>query len=204
MNSKITGIVDSVSKLYLEYGIRGVTMDDVAHHLSISKKTLYEYFTDKKQLVWAVLDHIKKEWDHRFSSHVCIDCNAIEELFHFYEIQVKMIKSNKPAFVYDLRKYYPEVFNYFQKLKREMIEEHFLSNLAKGQEEGLYRTDMDGEIISKLNLMRIEGIMNNEYFTLDDFLNTDLFTEIFKYHLYGIASENGRKIIEKKFNNIEN
>jgi TetR/AcrR family transcriptional regulator, cholesterol catabolism regulator len=204
MNEKITEIVDNVSKLYLEYGIRGVTMDDVAHRLSISKKTLYEYFNDKEQLVWAVLDHVKNEWDNRFAANMCDNCSAIDELFYFYEIQVKMIKNNKPAFVYDLKKYYPEVYKHYQNLKQEMIVDHFLGNLNKGQKEGYYRKDMDNEIISKLNLMRIEGIMNNEYFTIEDLLNTELFTEIFKYHLYGIVSEKGRKIIEQKFSNIDN
>lgn len=198
MDEKRKSIVENISKLYLEYGIKGVTMDDVAHRLSISKKTLYEYFTDKKQIVWAVLEYIKDDWESRFSSFECEGSNAIDELLFFYKIQVKMIKSNKPAFVYDLQKYYPDVYSNFQELKQKMIVENFTNNIIEGKKEGLYREDLNEEIIAKLNLIRIEGIMNSNYFTLDELVSTELFTEIFKYHLFGIVSEKGRIIVNKE------
>ncbi|NQU35118.1 MAG: TetR/AcrR family transcriptional regulator [Bacteroidetes bacterium] len=201
MDDKTKKIVDSVTKLYHEYGIKGVTMDDVAHRLSISKKTLYEHFKDKKDLVLAVLEHARKEWDCHFSSFECKDCSAIDELFHFYEIQVKMIRSNRPAFVYDLKKYYPEVYSNFHKIKQKLIFENFVNNIKKGKIEGLYRDDINGEIISKLNLMRFEGILDSEYFTIEELLSTELFTEIFKYHLFGIVSDKGRDIVNQKFSN---
>ncbi len=204
MNKKAKEIVSKVAAMYLEYGIRGVTMDDVAHKLGISKKTLYEYFVDKKELVSAVLENARKEWDESFASCECIEGSAIDELLHFYELQVKMIKSNKPAFIYDLKKYYPEVFKRFHNIKQKLILENFENNMNKGKEEGLYREDINVEIIAKLNLMRFEGIMDSELFSIDDFMSPDLFTEIFKYHLYGVVNDKGRKLIDDKFNNTAN
>ncbi len=204
MNEKAKDIVNKVAAMYLEYGIRGVTMDDVAHKLGISKKTLYEYFNDKKELVSAVLENARKEWEERFSSYKCEEKTAIDELLHFYELQVKMIKSNKPAFIYDLKKYYPEVFKRFHKVKQNLILNNFEKNMIKGKAEGLYRQDINIGIIAKLTLMRFEGIMDSELFSIDDFVSTDLFTEIFKYHLYGIVNEEGRKLVDNKFNNTAN
>ena len=204
MEDKNKAIVEKVSAMYLEYGIRGVTMDDIAHKLSISKKTLYEYFSDKKELVSAVLENARVEWDTRFESIDCSNISAIDELIHFYEIQVKMIKSNKPAFIYDLKKYYPEMFNRFHSIKQNMILNRFENNIIKGKKEGLYREDINVGIIAKLNLMRFEGITNSEFFSIDDLLSPDLFTEIFKYHIYGIVNEKGRELVDSKFSNKAN
>lgn len=204
MNEKTKEIVKKVSAMYFEYGIRGVTMDDVAHNLGISKKTLYEYFSDKSELVSAVLEFGREEWESQFLSYNCDNCTAIDEVFHFYSIQTRMVKSNKPAFIYDLKKYYPEIFERFHCIKQELILENFKTNLKKGIREGLYREDINIDILAKLHYMRFESIMNKEYFSIDDFNFPDLFTEIFKYHIYGITTEKGRKVAEEKFNNTTN
>ncbi|MCK4677726.1 MAG: TetR/AcrR family transcriptional regulator, partial [Bacteroidales bacterium] len=121
MDDKVLAIVKKVRTLYTEYGIKSVTMDDVAHELSISKKTLYQHFADKKDLVLAVLkeDYRKRQID--FSSILNNKVNAIEELFLYYKLQIRIIRDHKPSFVYDLKKYYPDIFNHFQVIKRERI-----------------------------------------------------------------------------------
>lgn len=202
MDDKVKSIVDRVAKMYLEYGIKGVTMDDVAHRLAISKKTLYQHFKDKKELVWAALEHQNKKKHFDFSILEERDTNAIDELFYYYEVQVQMIKNHKPAFVYDLKKYYPDIFTHFQKLKHNRILETVKNNLLKGKKEGLYRENLNEDIISRLNLMRIEGIMNSDIFSVEELVSTNLFSEIFRYHLFGIVSDKGRKIVQQKFNNI--
>ncbi len=204
MDDKIKTIVDRVAKMYLEYGIKGVTMDDVAYKLAISKKTLYQYFKDKKDLVWAVIEHHDGEKKIDFSILGGSSSNAIDELFSFYDIQVEMIKNHKPAFVYDLRKYYPEIYIHFQKIKHKRIIESIITNLRKGKKEGLYRSDINEDIISRLSLMRIEGIMNSDFFSVEEIVSADLFSEIFTYNLYGIVSDKGRDIIQQKFNKISN
>ena len=115
-----------------------------------------------------------------------------------------MIKSNKPAFIYDLRKYYPKIYNRYEKVKREMIVKQFEDNIIQGKREGVYREDINEQVLAKLNLMRIEGIMSTEYFSLEEYTSSDLFTEIFKYHLYGIVSDEGRKQIKNRFNHETN
>jgi|FLOH01.1.fsa_nt_gi TetR/AcrR family transcriptional regulator, cholesterol catabolism regulator len=202
MEEKIKIIVEKVAKLYCEYGIKSVTMDDISHTLAISKKTLYNYFSDKEELVWAVIEHLNKERQIDFSIHKNKNSNAIEELFYYYEIQVQMIKNHKPTFVYDLRKYFPEIYIHFQKNKQNRILESVKDNLVKGKKEGLYRSDLNEDIISRLTLMRIEGILNSDIFDVEEIVSTNLFSEMYRYHLYGIVSDKGRKIFEQKINNI--
>ena len=198
MTDRRIEIAEKVCKLFREFGIKSVTMDDIARHLSISKKTLYEYFTDKGDLVRGVMESIARNKAIDLSVPQKKQVNAIEELFYYYNVQVQMIKDHKPSFIYDLKKYYPDLFEEFQEVKRQRILESVRENLIKGKKEGLYRNDVDESVIARLNLMRIEGIMNSGTFSFEEMVSPDFFSEIFKYHVYGIVSDKGRQLFEQE------
>ena len=203
MSNKKQEIIEKVKDLYKAYGIKSVTMDDAAHHLAISKKTLYQFFQDKDELVSSVVecDFEQKNLQTYIDSD---NLNAIEEVFEYYKMQIRMIKDHKPSFIYDLRKYYPEIFSKVQQRMRDRILNVTILNLKKGKKEGIYRNDLDEEIISRLNLMRIEGIMSGEFFVPGEGLTHKLFTEIYKYHMNGIVNDAGRKILAKHLETINN
>jgi len=204
MKDRRIEIAEKVCKLYRNYGIKSVTMDDAAHHLGISKKTLYEYFADKRDLVVAVMQSIEQNKAVDFSVPRETKVNAIEELFYYYSVQVKMIRDHKPSFIYDLKKYYPDLYEKFQMNKKQRIHESVQNNLIKGKKEGLFRNDLNEDVIARLNLMRIEGIMNSGTFSLEEMVSPDLFSEIFRYHVYGIISDKGRNIFEQELNKLNN
>jgi len=203
MSDKKQEIIEKVRDLYKTYGIKSVTMDDVAHHLTISKKTLYQYFQDKDELVGAVVecDYNQKNLETKLDS---TSLNAIEEVFEYYKMQIRMIQDHKPSFIYDLRKYYPNIFASVQKRMRERIMSNTRSNIINGKQEGIYRFDIDEEIIARLNLMRIEGIMYGDFFEYGESMSPKLFTEIYKYHMYAIVNDSGRKILEKHLADMNN
>lgn len=203
MNHKRQEILEKVWSLYYEYGIRSVTMDDVVHELGISKKTLYQFFTDKSELVKAALEcetNLRKK-QHREA--IAGITNAIEEMLKYYDFQIKMIKEHNSSLIYDLKKYYPEIHNEFLNQKRKGIYEGVLSNLKRGKAEGLYRTDLDEEIISKLNLMRIEAFINIGIFSNEEIMTPSFFKELFKYHMYGIVNDYGRKILDQNIDKLK-
>jgi len=204
MRDRKIEIAEKVCKLFREFGIKSVTMDDIARHLSISKKTLYEYFTDKKDLVKGVMESNSRNKAIDFSIPQKKKINAIEELFYYYSVQVQMIRDHKPSFIYDLKKYYPELYKQFQDVKRQRILDSVQENLIKGKKEGLYRNDVDESVIARLNLMRIEGIMNSGTFSFEEMVSPDLFSKIFKYHVYGIVSDKGREIFELELIKLNN
>ena len=204
MKDRRIEIAEKVCKLYRNYGIKSVTMDDVAHHLGISKKTLYEYFSDKRDLVIAVMRSISQNKTVDFSVPQEQNVNAIEELFYYYNVQVKMIRDHKPSFIYDLKKYYPDLYEKFQKDKKQRIHNSVQNNLIKGKKEGLFRNDLNEDVIARLNLMRIEVIMNSGTFSLEEMVSPDLFSEIFRYHVYGIVSDKGRELFEKELHKLNN
>lgn len=203
MEDKKQEIVDRVRDLYRQFGIRSVTMDDAVKEIGISKKTLYQHFTDKSSLVSAVLDCETKERLEEYHDAVNHSTNAIEQMLKFYDLQLKMIKEHNFSMIYDLKKYYPEIHAQFIERKRKGIYEGTLANLRRGKEEGLYRPELNDEIIARLNLMRVEGIIHSGIFSHEDIMTTGFFREMFTYHMYAIVNDTGRKILEKNIDKLK-
>lgn len=203
MTDKRQEIIDKVTDLYLRFGIRSVTMDDVVHEVGISKKTLYQYFKDKSDLVLSVIDCDSKKKKQEHDKALEGTSNAIEKMMAFYEFQMKMVKEYNPSMIFDLRKYYPELHNDFVKKKREIIYENVLKNIEQGKAEGLYRKELNQKVIAMLNLMRVEAIANSESFKPEDLLTNEFLKEMFTYHMYGIVSDKGRKILEQNIDKLK-
>lgn len=195
-------IIQKVMALYLQFGIRSVTMDDVVREVGISKKTLYQYFTDKSELVAAAIDCDSNLQNKEHEEAIEGASNAIEKMLKFYNFQMKMIKNYNPSMIYDLKKYYPEVHRKFVEQKREIIYENVLSNLNQGKSEGLYRQELNQEVIAILNLLRVEAFVNSTLYRPEELLTKEFFTEMFTYHMYGILSEKGRKILEQNIDKL--
>lgn len=203
MNEKKLEIVKKVWELYRQYGIRSVTMDDVVKELGISKKTLYQYFNDKTEMVHDVMEYDYASKKQDFSE--CFDKkdNAVEELINYSLVQLSMITSHRPSLIYDLKKYYPDLFNKFQDKKREQMLNGLLMNLQRGKAEGLYRKEINEELIARLNLTRVEGMLNSKLFRLEELMSKEFFREAFTYHAYGIVSDEGRKILEQNLDKLK-
>lgn len=180
----------------MKYGIKSVTMDDVARELGISKKTLYQYVSDKNELVKKV---VEMEMGCRKELFINLDnqkYNAIEEVFEVHKMVQQMLKDYNPSTEYDLRKYYPELYATLTKVRRENVYKNVLENLKKGKKEGIYRNDFNEELIAKVQLSRVEATFDDQIFSQEELLSPEIFYEIFIYHIRGIASEKGLKILE--------
>ena len=190
-------ILNKVITLYKDFGIKSVTMDDAARKLGISKKTLYQHFADKSEMVKeAVITEVNtRQADLAIFNNE--KNNAIQDLLNYFDAQINIILDYKPNFIYDLKKYYPDIYQTYIQIKRERILESTKTNLEKGKKEGLYREDLNVDVISRLLLMRIEGMLHSGIFSTQELLSPKVFKELFYYHIYGIVSEKGRKYFEK-------
>ena len=204
MNEELKNLLSKVRCLYMKYGIKSVTMDDVARELGISKKTLYQYVNDKNELVQKVVEMELSDRGEGFSKMNCPDLNAVEEIFEVHKLIQQMLKDYNPSTEYDLRKYYPNLFTQVVTIRRERIYNNTLANLIKGKAEGLYRAELNNELIAKLQLSRIETAFDDKIFTQDELLSPKLFLEMFIYHIRGIANEKGLTVLEKKLKELEN
>jgi len=204
MNEELKNILLKVRELYMKYGIKSITMDDVAMELGISKKTLYQFVTDKDDLVGKFIDNEIAVRQEEICKCFGIGFNAIEELFEISIFMNKLIRDQNPATEHDLKKYYPQHFQKTIKARREGIYNYILLNLKKGIKEGLYRKDMNIEIIAKLYLSRTENNELNKLFSVEEFTSIKPFIEVLTYHIRGIATEKGILVLEKKVKELEN
>ena len=204
MCEELKNILTRVRCLYQKYGIKSVTMDDVAHELGISKKTLYHYVKDKNDLVEHVVNLEIEEGPMSSKNADWDKLNAIEEMLEVHKMVDRMIKTHNPSTEYDLKKYYPEEYQKIQKIRRERIYNFMLNNIRKGKTEGFYRPEINEEYITKMHVARVEHAFDNNIFTSDEMSSSALFYEVFIYHIRGVASEKGIEFLEKKLKETEN
>lgn len=198
MEEQLNNIIDRVSDLYMRYGIRSVTMDDVSRHLGISKKTLYSYVKDKRELVeLTVNNHLNKN----FKAEADLkrqNLNAIDELLEVYRFAGEMIKDANPSYQYDLQKYYPHLCDKFNQFTKENLFHIIKNNLEKGIKEGVYRQEMNVELIARMHAFRHFRSEDLDRENIEFLMKKDSFREIFLYHTHAIVNNKGREILKQK------
>ncbi len=203
MDEKTLHILEQVRRLYFRYGIKSVTMDDVAKHLCVSKKTLYEFFTDKEDLVRKIvlLDHNNRS---RFFQEIRNrNLSAIEELFEVYKMINTIFRDYNTSMEYDIHKYYPDLYSKVKEIRRKKIYDTIYNNMNKGKKEGLYRRELNSKIIARLLVFMVENMYDTDIFTMEELISVKVFHEIFVYHLQGILNAKGRTFFEKNFNRLK-
>jgi AcrR family transcriptional regulator len=193
-----TEIIQRVSELYLKYGIKSITMDDAARELGISKKTLYEHFKDKDELVKQFVEHHMQQMHEEMQKLQTSQVNAIEELLIVSKFITEYLKSISPSVTYDLQKYYPEIWRNINFKQRDRIFQRIRDNMVRGIKEGLYRKDMNIEIIANFYLFRMEMSQTFDLIVESKYTYEELFNTSFNYHIRGIANQKGIDYLESK------
>ena len=139
-------------ELFMRYGFRSVTMDEIAGQLGVSKKTIYQYFTDKDSLVEEVMQDEMTFMQMICNKQLSESSNAVEELFRDMEQMNSVMDAMNPQIVYDLEKFYPKTFERFKKHKNTFLLDVIKKNLIRGIKEELYRPDIDIDIAAKFRL----------------------------------------------------
>lgn len=178
-------------------------MDDVARELGISKKTLYQHVIDKNDLVYKVFELEINDSSKKFECSFNSESNAIEQIFDVHKWVVGRMKVYSPVSDYDLKKYYPDLYRKIDSVRRERIYDFVINNLKKGKAEGLYRSDLDIDIISKIHVSRIQNTFDSDLLTNEEKTSLKVFYEFFIYHIRGIASEKGIQLLEEKLKKKE-
>ena len=173
-------------------------MNDISNELGISKKTLYTFIKDKSELVEKAVLFIEHETQQRIELILHKDYNSIDQLFEVVKAIIVAVKDLNPVKEHDLKKFYPDIYLNIINLRRQFIYKVIINNIRQGKKEGLYRRGLNEEIIARLHLSRIERIQEDKVFSVEEYTSPRSFTEIFKYHIRGIANEKGIEILEKK------
>lgn len=172
-------------------------MDDLSSKMGISKKTLYQAVTNKEDLVMKVIENHIDEQNTEMERILSQKKDAIEEMLMFARYIIDLLKNLKPGVTYDLQKYYPDSWKKIEMLHQQTIDKIILKNIKKGIKEGVYRKNVNPEIISKLYLAQALQISSEKLFPQSDFRMEELIREFIAYHFYGIASLDGFKRLNK-------
>ncbi|MEN9685787.1 MAG: hypothetical protein RLZZ28_1573 [Bacteroidota bacterium] len=190
-------IVLKAHELFMRYGIRSVSMDEVANHLGMSKKTIYQYYTDKDALVDDVIEIETRRNEDECKMHQLKSENALHEVFLATDMVMELMQTINPAVLFDLEKYHPRAFKKFSDHKNKFLYKVIFDNLEAGKNQGLYRLEINSDILSRFRLTSMFVIFNQEYFPHGKYSFPELIAEITDSFLYGMTTPKGQKLIEK-------
>lgn len=189
--------------VFMQYGIKSVNMDDIAKHLNMSKKTLYLYVKHKEDLVRkSVMGHCVME-DQQVRAICQKGLNAIDEQLEIMHWVMDMLRNVHPSIMFDLEKYHPEVYGDMQQHREKAVYECMILNMKKGQSEGLYRKNFNAEAITKFYIARMLMIFDQKIFPSSQWNASELYMELFHYHIRGLASTKGLEVLKEKMKHLK-
>lgn len=196
-------ILNTAHGLFNRYGLRPVTMDDIAREMSISKKTLYKYFSNKEDLVKQAVISMFHEIRSNMDALLDHPGNAIDMLLAMDDVICTTIERHDPSMQFQLDRYYPEVSGMLDKMKREQVFKMMYHNISKGKSEGLYRDELDDQVVTFLYYSRAQLMMEEDMGPFKDRPVHEVMREILIYHVRGIASPKGIEYLEQKLRTLK-
>lgn len=190
-------IIEEATKQFFQFGIRNVTMDEMAVTLGISKRTVYEIFKDKSELVQTCIGKLTEYQDKNIVKVVSESSNVIEAIFVFMREGIKAMNSINPVFFKDFEKLYPALW---RKLEKEALAKRLelsVKLLTAGVDQGLFRKDMNTEIVSKLFHTQINLLTDDTVFPRDKYNHAEVFQNMIINFTRGISTQRGIEIIDK-------
>jgi len=198
MEKQIIEILENVRELFFKYGVRSVSMDDIGRDLGISKKKLYEHFKTKSDLVEKLLSLERRNFEDIFDTYNFEGVNAIDILLTVSKELGNKFRDVSPSMTYDMKKYYPAIYNHHLEERIEFIFGKIKINLEKGINQGMYRNDLSIELVARLYIRRLMDLHDPQVFPADKFSFQTLFDVMFDNFIRGIANQNGIDYYEKQ------
>lgn len=186
-----------VRELFFQVGIKSVTMDRIATHLGISKKTLYQWVTSKNDLVKLMVEAFVALDAASCKAAIEQSKNAIDELRLIRSDTMHDLEMMKANVIFDIKNYYPEAWDVMREHQRSFIVRVVGNNLRRGIVEGYYLADLDIELVSRLHGHQVFNLFNEDWFPATRFASQTVVAEFMRRYAYSIANEKGRKYLEK-------
>ena len=193
-------ILAKATDMFLNYGFKSITMDDLAKELGISKKTIYSHYQNKTKLVEASVMRVFQEISQGIDQICALEKNPIEELYEIKKFAMHHLKNEKSSPQYQLNKYYPKIYSTLKKKQFEVMHECVRQNVNKGIKEGFYRANLSDEFISRIYFMGMISLRDEDLFPRGLFSSPDLMDQYLEYHLRGIVTPEGRKVLNLLIN----
>lgn len=197
-DSKLISLLDRIVELFFEYGIRNLNMDDISSHLKISKKTLYQYFKSKEDLIEQIFAYDFYNWDNKISKIKINEINAIDILIQVSIFVYEEMSRLDPKLKFEIKKYYEPIFNRFMTEKQNNIFSQLSKNMEKGKAEGLYREDLDIELTARLYIRNLLDLHSKDYCFGNQITFNQVFEVMFENHIRAISTPEGLRYFEQR------
>ncbi|MGF1637313.1 MAG: TetR/AcrR family transcriptional regulator [Cyclobacteriaceae bacterium] len=192
-------ILQQAFDLFMKYGIRSISMDDIAKNLSISKKTIYQYFKDKEEIICLIANQIIDETRLQIQEIDKTSNDAIEKLFKISVCVRETHKNVKDTVLYDLKKYYPEAWGIFETFKYEVLLPSIEFTMTQGMEEGCFRQGIAPDVLAILRIEEVQMVYENEALINNERSIQEIHSQLFDHFVHGLLSPEGLQ----KFNNLK-
>ena len=186
-------ILNKATDLFLNFGFKSVTMDQIANEIGISKKTIYNFFENKKHLVNVVTNGMFASITSGIKQIKKESLDPISELFDIKLFLIKILKGERTTPLYQLRKFYPETHKEITQKQFDFMTKSAIESLKSGVKLGLFRKDINIDLISRLYFNGMIGIKDQDIFPAEKYEPTFLMLKYIEYHLRAIVTEKGFK-----------
>lgn len=181
--------------MFLNLGFKSVTMDDLAHEMGISKKTIYAHYVNKINLVEESTGHLFDVISEGIDHIRSLQKNPIEELYKIKKFVMIHLKDEKSSPQYQLQKYYPKIHGTMRSRQFGLMQNCMVDNIKRGMEQGIYRDNLNIDFVARIYFMGVSSIKDHSLFPVHQFPVAELMDNYLEYHLRGIVTPNGRKIL---------
>ncbi|MCI4667800.1 MAG: TetR/AcrR family transcriptional regulator [Bacteroidia bacterium] len=191
-------IIEQASALFKRFGVRGVTMDDIAGKLGISKKTIYQYFANKATMLESVAkDYFEEEKAH-FEEISKQSSDAVDEILRILHWSIKSFENLSPTLIIEVQKFYPKTWELIEKFQKEYLLGKIRQNLSWGVNEGLFRQEINIELVSQIRLIQILNLVNPMNFPAQNFNPKEIQTVSVDLYLHSVLSPKGLQLYQQR------
>ncbi len=193
-------ILEKATDMFLNLGFKSVTMDDLANEMGISKKTIYTHYDNKTKLIEDSTFHLFCGVSKGIDYICSLEKNPIEEIYEIKKFLMLHLKGEKSSPQYQLQKYYPKIHENIKQKQFEMMQDRVLDNIKRGMEQGIYRENLNIDFVSRIYFFGVTSIKDHNLFPKEKFTAESLMDNYLEYHLRGIVTPKGRKILNAIIN----
>jgi AcrR family transcriptional regulator len=186
-------ILEIAMAQFARFGVRTITMEDLARQAGISKKTIYQEFEDKKDLVKAVFAAILEQDRKRLAFILEQGDGVIEHLVQTSKMMRERLTSINPLVILEVQKYFPEAWNLFESFKQETIQQDLIKVLERGKELGYFRPEIDSKVLARVRLTQVTSAFDPKNFAEPDYNLVEEQMIVLDHFLHGIFTEKGRQ-----------
>jgi TetR/AcrR family transcriptional regulator, cholesterol catabolism regulator len=190
-------IIEGGEELFLKAGIKSVTMDDIAKHLGISKKTIYHFFKDKNELVIALVKKKLQDDQDQMCDIIGKSANVIEEMINMMKCSEEIFSRINPIVIHDMQKYHPDAWKQFQNFKSGVLVHTLEELLTKGIMQGYIRPEIDVKIIARMRVAQVETGFDSALFPPAEFSPWKVQYQLLEHFSYGICTLKGHTLLEQ-------